>query len=86
MPRPPPPAAALTIRGKPMALDASIAASTVSTSPSEPGTTGMPASLTVCLALILSPMTRICSGLGPMKVMPWASTISAKRAFSDRKP
>ena len=69
-----------------MDLDASMAASTVSTSPSEPGTTGMPASLTVCLALILSPMTRICSGLGPMKVMPWASTISAKRAFSDRKP
>ena len=50
------------------------------------GTQGMPASSTVCLAVILSPMMRMCSGLGPMKVMPWASTISAKRAFSDRKP
>jgi hypothetical protein len=86
MPRPPPPAAALTIRGKPMDFEAAMAASIVSTSPSEPGTQGIPASSTVCLAVILSPMMRMCSGLGPMKVMPWASTISAKRAFSDRKP
>lgn len=69
-----------------MVFDAAMASSMVSTSPAEPGTQGMPASSTVCLAVILSPMTRMCSGLGPMKVMPWASTISAKRAFSDRKP
>ena len=43
-----------------------------STAPSEPGTTGMPASFTVCLAVILSPIMRMCSGLGPMKVKPWA--------------
>ena len=70
MPRPPPPAAALTISGKPIVFDASMAASIVSTSPAEPGTQGMPASSTVCLALILSPMTRMCSGFGPIKVMP----------------
>ena len=69
-----------------MVSAAAMASSTVETPPSEPGTTGMPASFTVCLALILSPMTRMCSGLGPMKVMPWAPTISAKRAFSERKP
>ena len=69
-----------------MVFDAAMAASTVSTSPFEPGTQGMPASSTVCLAVILSPMTRMCSAFGPMKVMPWASTISAKRAFSDRNP
>ena len=30
--------------------------------------TGMPASFTACLAVILSPIIRMCSGLGPMKV------------------
>ena len=53
-------------------------------SPSEPGTQGMPKLFAVRLASILSPMIRMCSGLGPMKVMPWSPTISAKLAFSDR--
>ena len=56
------------------------------TGPAEPGTSGMPSSCAVCLATILSPIMRMCSGVGPMKVKPCASTISAKRAFSDRKP
>ena len=38
------------------------------------------------LASILSPIERICSALGPMNVMRWCSSTSAKRAFSDRKP
>ena len=54
--------------------------------PSEPGTQGMPSEIAVFLASILSPMMRMCSALGPMKPMPWSSRISAKRAFSDRKP
>ena len=54
--------------------------------PSEPGTTGMPKRRAVALASILSPMMRMCSDVGPMKVMPCSSRISAKRAFSDRKP
>ena len=69
-----------------MSLAAAMASSSVVTAPSEPGTTGMPAAFTACLAVILSPIMRMCSGLGPMKVKPWAFTISAKRAFSDRKP
>ena len=39
-----------------------------------------------CLAATLSPMTRIASGVGPMKVKPLRSTRSAKSAFSERKP
>jgi len=31
-------------------------------------------------------MVRMCSGFGPIQVMPWLSTISANWAFSDRKP
>jgi hypothetical protein len=69
-----------------MSLAAAMASSSVVTAPSEPGTTGMPAAFTACLAVILSPIILMCSGLGPMNVKPWASTISANRAFSDRKP
>ena len=86
MPRPPPPAAALIRTGKPISLAAAKASSSVVTAPSEPGTTGMPAAFTACLAVILSPIILMCSGLGPMKVKPWAPTISAKRAFSERNP
>ena len=38
--------------------------------PSEPGTTGMPSSFAVSLAVILSPMMRICSAEGPMNLTP----------------
>jgi hypothetical protein len=57
-----------------------------STGPSEPGTSGRPSLAAVRLASTLSPITRICSGLGPIQMMLWLSTISAKRAFSERKP
>ena len=40
----------------------------------------------VFFAVILSPIRRICSAVGPMKVMPCASRMSANLAFSDRKP
>jgi hypothetical protein len=46
----------------------------------------MPSRFAAALASILSPIMRICSELGPMKIMPCSSTISAKAAFSDRKP
>ena len=46
-----------------------------------------PPSFTVCLALILSPMMRMCSGFGPMKVSARAPERSRRSlAFSDRKP
>ncbi len=37
-------------------------------------------------AAALSPMTRICSGVGPMKAMLEARQVSANSAFSARKP
>ena len=87
MPRPPPPAAAFTSTGKPMSRADRAAPPRPSVMPpSEPGTTGMPSRLAVRLASILSPMRRMCSALGPMKWTLCSSRISAKRAFSERKP
>lgn len=53
---------------------------------SEPGTHGTPDLIMACLAETLSPIRRMQSGVGPMKVKPDCSTRSAKSAFSDRKP
>ncbi len=69
-----------------MALATFIASGSLVTGPSEPGTTGMPSRFAVSLAVILSPMMRMCSDVGPMKVIWCSSRISAKRAFSDRNP
>ena len=52
----------------------------------DPGVTGSPASMAALRAVILSPKRRICSAVGPIKVMPCFSTISAKSAFSDKNP
>ncbi|EWS60110.1 hypothetical protein Y694_02067 [Methylibium sp. T29-B] len=54
--------------------------------PSAPGTVGTPDLIMACLAATLSPITRIDSGVGPMKVKPLCCTRSAKSAFSLRKP
>jgi hypothetical protein len=62
------------------------AAISLATPQSDPGTTGMPSATAVRLASILSPIIRMCSALGPMNAMLWAARISAKRAFSERKP
>ena len=48
------------------------ASSRVGTPPSEPGTHGTPSFFIVSLAVILSPMTRMWSAVGPMKVSPWS--------------
>ena len=45
-----------------------------------------PDSLTVAFATDLSPMRRIASGEGPIHFRPTSSRISAKCAFSARKP
>ena len=86
MPRPPPPAAALMITGKPIPRASSSAVSTSGITPSLPGTTGSPASFMVRRATALSPILRIISGVGPMKVKPHEAHTSAKCAFSDRNP
>ena len=50
------------------------------------GRIGTPALVTVWRALILSPISRMFSGVGPMKVMPQLPQISANSAFSERNP
>jgi hypothetical protein len=47
---------------------------------------GTPAAIMVRRASALSPIFRIISELGPMKRILQVSQISAKCAFSDRKP
>ena len=47
---------------------------------------GTPAAFMASLAQTLSPIRRMVSGRGPMKVKPEDSTRSAKSAFSERKP
>ena len=86
MPRPPPPADALTMTGNPISRAMTVASSTSLSIPSLPGTIGRPAVFMVRLASALSPMRRIISGLGPMNVNPHDSQTSTKCAFSDRNP
>ncbi len=86
IPFPPPPAAALMMTGKPISRAAASASSTSATGPGVPGTMGSPAACARRRASALSPMLRICSGVGPMKVMFDALTISANSAFSARNP
>ncbi len=75
MPRPPPPADALTRIGKRSTCSGSIVDST-----------GTPASATVCLAGTLAPIAAIAFAGGPTQVSPASQTAAAKSAFSDRNP
>ncbi len=86
IPFPPPPADALIMIGKPISSATRRASSMSSTIPSEPGTVGTPTSIIVRRAVALSPMARICSGVGPMNVIPERAQISLNSAFSARKP
>ena len=86
MPRPPPPAAALIITGKPILRGQFARLALVGDAPSEPGTTGTPAFCAALAGRALSPMVRIVAALGPTNIKPARSTASAKSAFSDRKP
>ncbi len=72
--------------GKPTSLAISTASSGSVTIPFEPGTVGTSWSIMVLRAVALSPMARICSGVGPMKAMPERPQISLNSAFSARKP
>ncbi len=85
IPFPPPPAAALISTGKPISRAAS-SASSGSERMSVPGTMGTPTSFMVRRAAALSPISRICCGVGPMKVISLRSQISENSAFSARKP
>ncbi len=85
MPRPPPPATALTKIGKPMS---SAAATSVSTSSegSDEFSTATPASRAAATARALLPVRCRTLGGGPTNVMPASSHASARSGFSDRKP
>ena len=72
--------------GKPMISAASRASPASYTGLSVPGTTGMPASFMVRLASDLFPILSISSPEGPINAMPNLAHLSAKAAFSERKP
>ena len=86
IPRPPPPAEAFIITGYPISLASSLASWEFSNTPLLPGITGTPASFIVRLASALSPIIEIAFEEGPMNLNPMLSTISAKAAFSAKKP
>ena len=75
MPRPPPPADALTSSGRSASVGCSGASSV-----------GTPAFRISSLAPIFEPIASIDSGVGPTQVSPAPITARAKSAFSDRKP
>ncbi len=85
IPRPPPPKAALTSSGKPIAvgLDVEVGRPSVTVAP---GSTGTPAAAISALASSLEPIDAIASGDGPTKVSPAAAQSRANPAFSERKP
>jgi hypothetical protein len=72
--------------GKPICRADSSASSGSSMGPGVPGTIGTPTPDIVFRAAALSPMSRICSAVGPMKAMLLAAHVSANSAFSARKP
>ncbi len=85
IPRPPPPATALTNTGNPMSSAAATRAST-SSDGSDERSTGSPASRAAATALALLPVSSSTSTLGPTNVMPAARQARASSGFSDRKP
>jgi len=86
IPLPPPPAAALMMTGNPSSPATCCPSSSDSTGPGEPGTVGTPWFLASVRAAALSPIWRICSGVGPMNAMLDALTFSANSGFSARNP
>ncbi len=86
MPRPPPPAAALRMTGKPICSAWASASSASFRKPRAPGRSGRPAFSAASRAATLFPMSRIISGRGPMNFSPMFWTISANPAFSERNP
>jgi hypothetical protein len=86
MPLPPPPAAALSITGKPMRSASRRSVAGSETAAIVPGTTGTPASTAMRRADVFSPMRAMVSLRGPMKASPASSQALAKPAFSARKP
>ncbi len=85
MPRPPPPATALTKRGYGKAAAVSTTVSTSSLGGTD-WSVGTPASLAAAIARALFPVRVSTSAVGPTNVMPALAQASARRGFSDKKP
>src|SRR5690554_6105853 len=60
--------------------------SMLSNSPSDPGMVGTPAAAMVALAVALSPILLIISGVAPINFILYSSQILENSAFSDKKP
>ncbi len=86
IPRPPPPAAAFKMIGKPKDFARASASSASFKGSVDPGMVGTPASKAISLAFNLSPILPRTSLDGPIKVIPASSQARAKSAFSDKKP
>jgi hypothetical protein len=85
MPRPPPPATALTKIGNPMSAAASSRVSR-SADGSDDRSTATPASRAAATARALLPVRCSTRSGGPTKVIPASSQAWARSGFSDRKP
>ncbi len=85
MPRPPPPATALTNTGKPMSAEAATSVST-SSDGWEDLSTGTPASRAAATARDLLPVRFSTAAGGPTNVIPASEQAAARSGFSDMKP
>ena len=85
MPRPPPPATALTKIGKPISSACAARASTSSDASVE-RSTGTPAAIAWCFAVTLFPAISSARAGGPMNTMPCSAARAARSGFSERKP
>ncbi len=85
-PLPPPPYAALIATGQPYSSPNATISSTLTMASSVPGTASTPAAAAALRDEILSPMTSMASGGGPIQVTPLAAMARANSAFSAKKP
>ena len=72
--------------GRPCSFAKATISSAVSTGSIVPATSGAPTSAAIFRAETLSPSNLIAAGGGPIQIKPAAITLSAKSAFSERKP
>ena len=86
MPRPPPPATALTNSGYGSSPAASTQLVDVAWTARRCASVGTPASLAAAIARALLPVSVSTSAVGPTKVMPAFAHASASAGFSERKP
>ena len=86
IPRPPPPKAAFIITGNPISRAIFSPSLILSTGSSVPSKTGTPTFFIATFEAILSPKSSICSGFGPIKMIPLSSHAFAKSAFSLKNP